>query len=831
MIILGQWKKNITSTQLNELYIESSKRTVDFNSVSIHKIIEVLDRVGKLWCSTNHYYQDALDKMAIEVSFHPDMNKLTMDIIPELLNIESLKSRVISELGSLELLENYSQTKEFKGKVRAFSRGVLTHISAGNVFLGCIDSLLMGFLTKNINIVKLSSNNQVFPELFSKSILEADTENILTPYFSIVHWKGGDASYEDIVKNQSDTIMAWGGKEMVESYKDGLSLNCRLLDFGPKISLQIITKDGEAHNSIDQIAKSIAKEIIIWDQSACASPQNLFFQDGIDYKRLIDAVALELDKAIPRGRLEQDEYVEILKEKALGLYDFVDGGYENSGRDYYLRYDPNPELRPSPLNRTLIFKKFKSITELTSMLNKFKYFMQSASILASYKEEKTLLEMLPLRGIKRIAPLGKLMDGMTGAPHDGHYILSELVNYIPWEAQEDLLHFLNDVVPKTPYYRNLAPEIIQSINQMPITSSDTYKKHAIHRGNDLLNEYADHGHIFSSGGTSGEAKFTFYTHDEFKTTGEMLSIGIKAQGLKPQTKVANLFAAGNMWSSFMAIDIALRECEAIQLPIGGLCPIADIINYLKVFNVKVVFGLPSMLVEYAQYSEKNNIKLSIDTIYFAGEHFHVHAKEYLKKVWAVKNFCSAGYASVDAGLLGYQTPDCAYGEHYLLSKYVLMEIIDNEAVVTSRFRRAMPIIRYRTGDEIEWIMAPDQTDGDPKFRLKGRIDGQLNIWACKVNQREIAHSIDSLASELLNYQVDIDQDSHGQDRLTFDFEEISNKISIKQLAMALKYHCHDINQTLELKFIESHIAINHLSPGGIKRIERTGKIKTFQDKR
>lgn len=831
MILFGKWQSDISSDQLLELYAQAQLKTVEFNSITINDIIETLHSVGQLWQPGSDYYNKALNQMAVEVSFHPDMNKLTMDIIPQLLDRDGLKQRISSELGSLDILDRYIQTNEFKGKVRAFSRGVLTHISAGNVFLGCIDSLLMGFLTKNISILKLSSNNQVFPQLFAQSIIDVDKDNILTPFFSIIHWKGGDQRFENIVKRKSDTIMAWGGKQMVEAYKDNLSLNCKLLDFGPKISLQIVTKNGYENSSKVETAKAIAKEIMLWDQSACASPQNLFFEEGLDIKELLELVATELGNVIPRGRIEDNEQVEILKEQARGLYDIVDGGLEIKGDDFYLRYDPNPELRASPLNRTLIFKKFQDIKSLARMLAQYRYFMQSASILADYTQEALLLQKLPLRGIKRIAPLGKLMDGMTGAPHDGHYILSDLVNYIPWESEEDLLHFLNDVVPKTPYYSKMVDGPIMSIDQLELTSSETYKKFPLHTSKELVNEYADHGHIFSSGGTSGEPKYAFYTHDEFQTTGEMLAVGIKAQGLMPGTRVANLFAAGNMWSSFMAVDVALRKCEAVQLPIGGLCPIADLTNYLRQFKVEVVFGLPSLMVEYAQYCEEHDIKLNIKTIYFAGEHLHNHAKEYLSKVWGTQNFCSAGYASVDAGLIGYQTPDCKYGEHYLLSKYVLMEIIDGEAVVTSRFRRAMPVIRYRTGDEIEWITDPSSTDGDPKFRLKGRIDGQVNIWSCKVNQRELDHAVDSIAKNILNYQLVLDQDDKGQDKLTINIEEHSSSINHQELAHSIKLHCHDINKTLDEEFISQHIKINHLKPGEIERVKRTGKIKTFLDNR
>jgi phenylacetate-CoA ligase len=140
MILFGKWQSDISSDQLLELYAQAQLKTIEFNSITINEIIETLHKVGQLWHTGSDYYNKALNQMAVEVSFHPDMNKLTMDIIPQLLDKDVLKQRISSELGSLDILDRYVQTNEFKGKVRAFSRGVLTHISAGNVFLGCIDS-------------------------------------------------------------------------------------------------------------------------------------------------------------------------------------------------------------------------------------------------------------------------------------------------------------------------------------------------------------------------------------------------------------------------------------------------------------------------------------------------------------------------------------------------------------------------------------------------------------------------------------------------------------------------------------------------------------------
>lgn len=43
------------------------------------------------------------------------------------------------------------------------------------------------------------------------------------------------------MKKKVDGIIAWGGEEMIESYRSNLPKEVKLLDFGPKISLQVIS--------------------------------------------------------------------------------------------------------------------------------------------------------------------------------------------------------------------------------------------------------------------------------------------------------------------------------------------------------------------------------------------------------------------------------------------------------------------------------------------------------------------------------------------------------------------------------------------------------------
>jgi phenylacetate-coenzyme A ligase PaaK-like adenylate-forming protein len=53
--------------------------------------------------------------------------------------------------------------------------------------------------------------------------------------------------------------------------------------------------------------------------------------------------------------------------------------------------------------------------------------------------------------------------------------------------------------------------------------------------------------------------------------------------------------------------------------------------------------------------------LQIPMVFYAGEALSPARREFLKKTWGVTYFGSAGYASVDAGVIAYQCDRCGPG--------------------------------------------------------------------------------------------------------------------------------------------------------------------------
>jgi phenylacetate-coenzyme A ligase PaaK-like adenylate-forming protein len=775
---------------------------------NLDAIITLLDQFSQTWKSESSSFKEAVPQLVLESGFSESEVHSTLKILSVLLSRESLEARIRSEFVNDKILDEFSKLPHFAGQVRVVPHGLLLHVTAGNVFLSSIDSLIMGFLTKNLSILKVSSSNTFFPNFFAQKLKTFDENRILSDKFAVLHWKGGEEETETLIKSKVNTIIAWGGEEMIKSYQKNLPLGVKLLDFGPKISFQVISKASLINKDISKVAQAVVQDIVPWNQGACASPQNLFLQEGIPENELLIAIDKAFKNSPQHNTLSDDEAVEILKETYRGHYsELMEDGKVLVGESHLLHLEENRFLRPSPLGRSLIIKRFKDAEDLYLHLEPFSYYLQSCSYLFSEQEKADFLNLLSLAGIKRFAPLGTITFGMEGAPHDGRFVLRELVSFIGDEAR------VQDYGEITTYLQ---------------TASKLKEQFEHHRH--------PQGYVFSSGGTTGDPKYVHFSYEEFDLTTDMLAYNFRAQGIKPGMTVANLFVAGNLWSSFLAVERALEKIGAIQLAIGGLCPSENILSYLKKFNPDVVMGIPSLLVMNAEQGLGLGMDLKIKKVFYAGEAMSETRREFLKKTWGVDYFGSAGYASVDAGVIGYQCLNCGPGEHHLFSDLVDLKIVEGEGIVSSFTRTSMTIKNYATGDRLEWV---DQHCScgrtDKKFKLLGRIDNLIQIWSCRLNVSDIEKSLIHLDPEILSFQIQMSevQDDKGvREQMELLYEVSPGKeLVVGTLVQEIYQNSRDLRDTISLDAFSHRLKISPVAQGAIKRNSRTGKISVILDRR
>ena len=821
------------------------------------KTIHVLEKTGRLWAEPASPFRRRAQALMPGVSgFSPEMVRRTLEIIPGLLSRDALRRRLRAELGREDALDRWSLEPSGGAALKACPLGAVLHVAAGNIFLGCIDSVVMSLLTNNVTLLRLSSADREFPLLFAESLLKADPEGDLVSGLAVLSWEKGLEDVEKVFKRRLQGVVVWGGESAVSAYRRDLGSGCKLVAFGPKLSFGVVSREGLRRRGVREAARRAARDIVWWDQAACASPQTLFIEGPSG--EFMESLASELERSareLPPGRLSPDEAAEIVQERHRALAaELLGRGRLLAGRDlrWTIAWNKKGELKASPLSRFIHVRPYEGLRELGKLIAPSAPYLQSAGILVGSNEEAPYAEALTEAGASRVPELGRMLESETGEPHDGRYPLSELVRWVSAPAAaaaadsgKILGALLEQAAEESPFYRR---RLKGGLSRAPLLSKDDLRRHAPPLSRALLTREAEGSGtiVFASGGSTGEPKFSLYTQEEFESTCRWLAWGMRGAGLEEGDVLANLFVAGNLWSSFLAVSGAARALRVTHLPIGGTSEAAVALDGLRRLKANALAGLPSTMLELARHLEDKGERLHVEKIFYAGEHVSEEMVRSWKRAFGVRLVRSAGYASVDAGWIGFQCPFCEAGAHHAAEGLQRVEILSveggrpvrageaGEIVATNLLRRWMPVIRYRTGDLGRWLAGPCPCGHPaPLFKLLGRCDDRINVGGAHLDAADVGRAVASVPGLSFFHQIVVS--GRGGERLTVRVERKPRWAGeqpglCERLGEALLRHSHELRDSVNRGWLKAP-EIEILAPGKLPRQARTGKIRRVVDLR
>lgn len=318
-----------------------------------------------------------------------------------------------------------------------------------------------------------------------------------------------------------------------------------------------------------------------------------------------------------------------------------------------------------------------------------------------------------------------------------------------------LFELVNFVREKSAFYRELYQALPKELPRddaslarlLPVIDSAKFWEANSLQNNKLLTGPMLDGIVFKSGGTTGAPKFSVFSRDEWKHFCHTFGRGLSAGGLERGERVVNLFYAGELYASFVFIMKSFEEANegSLHLPVGGATAPENVIKIITDFEATTLAGTPTLIVQLAETAVKLNIKLpGLKRILFGGESLYDDQRQRLVEIFPDITIQSIGYASVDAGLLGFADETCASDEHRTFGHETLYEILDEvtmepidevgvpgKAFVTYLDRRLMPVIRYPVGDRAQWV-DPVGSNVDRRFRLLGRSEEAARIGPCSI---------------------------------------------------------------------------------------------------
>ena len=152
---------------------------------------------------------------------------------------------------------------------------LIGHVIAGNTPLLAWVSVMRALLVGSASLVKLPSGPaSAWGHLFQQSLSDVAPE--LAECVFMADWPGGTTAFDAALCSGVDLVMAQGGNDTLRALRASTPAGTPFIGYGHRVSFGIVCKDGASAAA----AAGFAKDILLYDQGGCLSPQTIFVEGG-----------------------------------------------------------------------------------------------------------------------------------------------------------------------------------------------------------------------------------------------------------------------------------------------------------------------------------------------------------------------------------------------------------------------------------------------------------------------------------------------------------------------------------------------------------------------
>lgn len=279
-----------------------------------------------------------------------------------------------------------------------------------------------------------------------------------------------------------------------------------------------------------------------------------------------------------------------------------------------------------------------------------------------------------------------------------HLSSEQILKFQEKKLRDIILYAYNNV----PYYKELFDKIklvpadiatIEDLKKIPVLTKDAIRKNyqdiisSAYKAKDKKLIYV------STTGSSGIPLKIALSAQEMTYSYLLLHYGYFKSGVRLFAKIAHLKALSGPKIEKSRNPLSLLKEYEVDLKNGP----SKNIQELNTIKPDYIYGYPSYLSLAAKFILANNSKLVFKPrgIFTNGEILTDSAKSLISKAFGcpVKDT----YGSAEFFRIAFE---CKCGNLHIIPDSVIMETQDNasEAIITSLYHRAMPLIRYKIGD-------------------------------------------------------------------------------------------------------------------------------------
>ena len=287
---------------------------------------------------------------------------------------------------------------------------VIGHVIAGNTPLLAWVSIIRALLVRSASFVKLPSGPAAeWGRLFQRTLADVSPE--LAACVHLDQWPGGTMAQDAALCAGVDLVMAHGGDAAMRALRALCPPDTNFVGYGHRVSFGLVTR-GSAN---PEAAAGFAKDVLLYDQGGCLSPQTIFVEGE---QEDAPAFAARLADALP-GIVERyplpfraDQAVQAVRE-ARDLARMGDGNrlWEDPTLRWTVIARPQAPFAPSPTFGVVSVQPLTSLEDLPEALTSVAGYLQGCAVAGEEGDYIPNVSYLCKPGELQAPPLSWRQDG------------------------------------------------------------------------------------------------------------------------------------------------------------------------------------------------------------------------------------------------------------------------------------------------------------------------------------------------------------------------------------------------------------------------------------
>lgn len=372
----------------------------------------------------------ALDAVAARTGYSLPVVEFAFEQIFASLRRETIEAIISDELGSLEVLDDFTR-RSGRPPTRAIPLGRVSIVSSRTTIGVAIVPAVFALCAKCEVLVKDREDHLV-------AAFFATLADELPEFRDAARAQTWDGQRDAFDLGRFNAVVAFGSNATLAQIATCLPVTTRFIPYANKASAGYVTREAlESQTEARRIAAAAARDLILYDSEGCLSLHALFVERGglisaEEFSDILGASIADAAREFPLGPRSPEAAAQLADARDLATFRAArqHGVYSDERSTYLAVLDPPVDSPPAFLPRALAIHSVDAPADAAAYLNRHGIALEA---LALAGRRSDTLDLAVRLGAARITHFGSLQAPPVGAYHGGR---PRIVEFVRWTTDE-----------------------------------------------------------------------------------------------------------------------------------------------------------------------------------------------------------------------------------------------------------------------------------------------------------------------------------------------------------------------------------------------------------